>query len=463
MMNPAKMAIMFTTDRTPLSTLDYATRRTRAIASLAENDPASGLPDLDDDVPLVGMIDLDLLDSLFDELDTAFDTSRKVLHAIACKAAPIKSLLRRYAARGAGCEVASKGELELAVAAGFAPDKIVFDSPAKTRTELKRALELGVSMNVDNFEELERVDQILAERGLHWGREDLPAIGLRINPQTGSGEIEALSTASATSKFGFGLADPGSRSEIVRAYLDRPWLTQIHVHSGSQGLSLRHAAYGISQAVALAQEVNDRSARQGGAAKQITRIDIGGGLAVNFAGDEITPTFADYRQELEASIPELFDFDLVTEFGRALLAKTGTIVTRVEYVKSTGDRRIAVTHAGVQVATRTAYAPQDWPLRILAFDDLGRPKANPEFVVHDVAGPACFAGDLLARGRLLPPLESGDIVAVPETGAYYFSNHFSYNLLPRIPVYGYYGDDEQQYVLIRRGQTTEQVLAEAST
>src|SRR5699024_11009914 len=219
MMFPAKMAIMFTTDCTPLSALDYAARRTRAIASLAENDSASGLPDLDDDVPLVGMIDLDLLDSLFDELDTAFDTSRKVLHAIACKAAPIKSLLQRYAVRGAGCEVASKGELELAVAAGFAPDKIVFDPPAKTRTELKRALELGVSMNIDNFEELERVDQILAELGLHLRGEDLPTIGLRINPQTGSGEIEALSTASATSKFGFGLADSGSRSEIVRAYL----------------------------------------------------------------------------------------------------------------------------------------------------------------------------------------------------------------------------------------------------
>lgn len=463
MVIPAMMAIMFTTGRTPLSNLDHATRRTRAIASLAEYDPASGFLGLDDEVPLVGLIDLDLLDNLFDELVTAFDTSREVVHAIACKAAPIKSLLQRYAARGAGCEVASKGELELAVAAGFAPDRIVFDSPAKTRAELKRALELGVSMNIDNFEELERVDQILTEHDLHREHENLPTIGLRINPQTGSGEIESLSTASATSKFGFGLADSGSRSEIVRAYLERPWLTQIHMHSGSQGLSLRHAAYGISEVVALAKEVNDQSASQGGAAKQITRIDIGGGLAVNFAGDEIAPTFADYRQELEASIPELFEFDLVTEFGRALLAKTGTIVTRVEYVKSSGDRKIAVTHAGVQVATRTAYAPQDWPLRILTFDGLGQPKSSPELLVHDVAGPACFAGDLLARGRLLPLLESGDIVAIPETGAYYFSNHFSYNLLPRIPVYGYFGDDEQQFVLLRRGQTTEEVLAEAST
>lgn len=441
---------------------DHATRRNQAISTLAQQDPTTDLPELNDETPLVGMIDLDLLDRLFEELDTAFDSSGTVLHAVACKAAPIKSLLQRYAAVGAGCEVASKGELELALASGFSPNRIVFDSPAKTRTELKRALELGVSMNIDNFEELDRVDQILSSQGLHRRNEDLPTIGLRINPQTGAGEIEALSTASTTSKFGFGLADPGSRANIVAAYLERPWLSQIHVHSGSQGLSLQHAAHGISQVVALAKEINDRSARQGGSTKQVERIDIGGGLAVNFTGEEITPSFADYRQVLEASVPELFDFNLVTEFGRALLAKTGTTVTRVEYVKSTGDRRIAVTHAGVQVATRTAYAPQDWPLRILPFDQQGQPKAQNDLVAHDIAGPACFAGDLIARNRMLPALNSGDIVAVPETGAYYFSNHFSYNLLPRIPIYGYFGDDEQQYVLIRRSQSTEEVLTEAS-
>ncbi|WP_413334548.1 diaminopimelate decarboxylase [Brevibacterium sp. GP-SGM9] len=446
----------------PAQSLNHVSSRNRAIASLAQHDTRSGLPELNDEVPLIGLIDLDLLDRLFLELNTGFDVSGMTLHAVACKAAPIKSLLQRYASMGAGCEVASKGELELALTSGFSPARIVFDSPAKTRAELKRTLELGVSMNIDNVEELDRVDQILSDLDDPGSRKSTSVIGLRINPQTGSGEIEALSTASRTSKFGFGLADPGSRAAIIQAYLDRPWLSQIHVHSGSQGLTLRHAADGISQVVALAQEINDRSSRQRGTVKQITRIDIGGGLAVNFSGDAITPSFADYRQELEALVPELFNFDLVTEFGRALLAKAGTIVTRVEYVKTAGDRKIAVTHAGVQVATRTAYAPDDWPLRILPFDSEGRPKLQGDSAAHDIAGPACFAGDLLARDRMLPLLKSGDIVAVPETGAYYFSNHFSYNLLPRTPIYGYFGDDEQCYVQIRRGQTTDEVLAEAS-
>ena len=445
------------------------------------------VPALSDQSPVLGLVDLDAVDAAFEHLTSAFASDREVLHAVACKAAPLPSLLRRYAQAGAGCEVASPGELGLALAAGFAPDRIVFDSPAKTWMELRRAVELGVSINVDNFDELARLDTLLGEHG----RGSASArIGFRINPQSGTGAIGALSTATETSKFGVGLADPGIREALIAAHLGRPWLNQIHVHSGSQGISLDKAAAGIRAAVDLALEINARAAT-----RQITRIDIGGGLSVNFDGEGVTPTFADYRSALDEEVPELFDFDVVTEFGRALLAKSGTILTRVEYAKTTGGRHIAMTHAGVQVATRTAYAPADWPLRILPFTASGEPKIA-ETVPTDVAGPACFSGDLLARDRLLPRLDVGDLVAVPETGAYYFSNPFSYNLLPRVPVYGYraqpaggagdavsetdgtvaesagpvpepdgagsrLGEGALQFFLIRQGQTIDDVLAEA--
>ncbi|WP_258233894.1 diaminopimelate decarboxylase [Brevibacterium oceani] len=415
-------------------------RRSCAISAVADNSDHTDAPTLSDDPtrgdapalsdahPVIGLIDLDHIDEAFAQLSSAFASDHDVLHAVACKAVPLRPLLRLYAKAGAGCEVASPGELELALAAGFTPDRIVFDSPAKTWTELRRAVELGVSMNIDSLEELARLDTLFDER------HPTPAsarVGIRINPQSGTGTIGALSTATRTSKFGVGLTDEGAREAVIGAYLARPWLTQIHVHSGSQGIGLDQAAEGIAVAVELAAEINTRVNR-----RQVTRIDIGGGLPVNFDGEEVTPTFADYRAALEARIPEIFDFEIVTEFGRALLAKAGTILTRVEYTKTTGGRRIAMTHAGVQVATRTAYAPADWPLRILPFDPQGRPKIA-EAVPTDVAGPACFAGDLLARDRMLPRLDAGDLVAVPDTGAYYFSNPFSYNLLPRVPVYGY--------------------------
>src|SRR5699024_12312902 len=108
--------------------------------------------------------------------------------------------------------------------------------------------------------------------------------------------------------------------------------------------------------------------------RRVTRIDIGGGLSVNFDGEDVTPTFAEYRAVLEVLVPGLFDFDIVTEFGRALLAKAGTILTRVDYAKTTGGRRTAMTHDCVQVASRNAYAPADWPRRILPFTCQWLPK-----------------------------------------------------------------------------------------
>jgi diaminopimelate decarboxylase len=286
-------------------------------------------------------------------------------------------------------------------------------------------------------------------------------IGMRLNPQTGAGAIDAMSTATTTSKFGIGLAD--HRELIIDTFAARPWLTQLHVHSGSQGLSLAHTAEGVRQIVDLAQDITVRIGRQ-----QVQRIDVGGGLPVNFGSDDITPTFADHRAVLEAVAPELFDgtYVLVTEFGRALTAKAGTIVARVEYTKVTGGRPIAVTHAGVQVATRTIFAPDSWPLRVDVYDAAGR-RRQDERQVQDVAGPACFTGDMLAVGRELPRIHSGDLVAIPETGGYYFSSHFSYNALGRPAVYTIESAAEsnnagsRRWSVARRAQSIEQIVAES--
>ncbi|MCZ9344246.1 diaminopimelate decarboxylase, partial [Streptomyces sp. TRM76130] len=101
----------------------------------------------------------------------------------------------------------------------------------------------------------------------------------------------------------------------------------------------------------------------------------GGGLPVNFASEATTPSHGQYARVLREAVPGLFGgrYGLVTEFGRSLLARHGTVVARVEYTKGAGGRPVAVTHAGVQVATRTVYAPDTWPLRIAAYDGAGRP------------------------------------------------------------------------------------------
>jgi diaminopimelate decarboxylase len=280
-----------------------------------------------------------------------------------------------------------------------------------------------------------------------------------VNPQVGGGSIEALSTATATSKFGVALRDEGAREWVVRAYLDRPWLTRLHAHTGSQGIALSLMARGVAETYALAEEINRRAGRQ-----QVDTLDIGGGLPVNFASEASGPTYTRYARLLRETVPGLFDgrYGLVTEFGRSLLAKHGTVVARVEYAKSAGGRPVAVTHAGVQVATRTVYAPGSWPLRIAAYDAKGRPKKGLA-VVQDVAGPACFAGDLLAQGQELPLLEQGDYAAALDTGAYYFAHHYAYNSLPRPAIHGFAPDGTGgvAFTVVRRAQTIEEIVTES--
>ncbi|MFF1408299.1 diaminopimelate decarboxylase [Streptomyces sp. NPDC058289] len=430
---------------------DSARRRDLAVRAAVEQ----GL--IDEDAPLVCLLDTAGIRASAAALTGAFARAlapgTPVLHAFAVKAAPLVPVLRLLADAGLGCEVASPGELALARAAGVAPERIVLDSPAKTAAELREALALGVALNADNRQELERLDALVAAAAT------ASPIGVRINTQTGAGTIDALSTATATSKFGIALRDPGAREWLVRAYLDRPWLTRLHTHSGSQGVPLALIAEGVRELYALAEEINAAAGR-----RQVDTLDIGGGLPVNFTSDATTPTYAEYVSALRSAVPGLFSgaYGLVTEFGRSLTAKHGLVLSRVEYTKTTGGRAIALTHAGVQVATRTVYAPAAWPVRILPYSAKGAPLTGP-LVAQDIAGPACFAGDLLAAARELPLLAPGDLVCVPDTGAYAFTAHYGYNSLPRPAVHGFTvpPSGKVRFTLARPAQPVSTIPAEA--
>ncbi|SOE13267.1 diaminopimelate decarboxylase [Streptomyces sp. 2323.1] len=407
--------------------------------------------------PVVGLLDIAGIRRSAAELRAAFEEftapGTPVLHAFAVKAASLVPVLRLLAQEGLGCEVASPGELVLARAAGVPVARTVLDSPAKTHAELREALALGIAVNADNPEELARIDSLMASAP------SSAPVGLRVNPQIGGGSIGAMSTATDTSKFGVGLRDEGARDWVVRSFLARPWLTRLHAHVGSQGMPLELMTAGVGALFVLAEEINERAGR-----RQIDTLDIGGGLPVNFSSDAVTPTYREYVAQLHATVPGLLSgrYGLVTEFGRSLLAKHGTVLARVEYAKSAGGRPIAVTHAGAQVATRTVFAPESWPIRVAAYDAEGRPKTGAP-VAQDVAGPCCFAGDLVAENRPLPLLESGDHAALLDTGAYYFSTHFAYNSLPRPGIYGYAADPDGtvDFATVRTPQTLEDLTAES--
>ncbi|MGQ4405625.1 diaminopimelate decarboxylase [Streptomyces hayashii] len=403
-----------------------------------------------DDALLAGFVDLDGVADSVAALQQAFPESVSVLHAFAAKANPLVPLLAELRGLGMGCEVASAGELAQALAAGFTPKQIVFDSPAKTRAELLHALELGAAVNADNFQELSRIDDILAARSSD------SRIGVRINPQVGAGSIAHSSTATATSKFGIALEDDGNEERLLRAYQEHPWLTWVHAHVGSQGCPLDLIAQGIAKTVAFAEKVNAHVGR-----RQIVGIDIGGGLPVDFASDDTAPGFDLYLERLHAHAPALFtgEYRIVTEFGHSLLSKNGFIAAYVEYTKTAGHLPIAITHAGAQVAARTVFQPDSWPLRVTAHRPTGETKTGP-LVPQDIAGPLCFAGDIIARAHPLPALVPGDLVAVLDTGAYSFSAPYHFNTLPEPAIYGARTDVDGniQFELLRSAQTVDQLL-----
>lgn len=390
----------------------------------------------------ISIVDIGGVEANVAKLISAFPEN--FLHCFAVKSNHEAFILRLLNACGMGAEVASPNELRFALAAGFEPDKMVFDAPVKTQREIEDALKRGIAFNIDNFQEFERVREFVASQ------KTLSTIGFRINPQIGSGSVALSSTATQTSKFGVGLKDEGNRQRLIEAYSTFPWFTGIHVHVGSVGCPLELIAQGIAETVRLVHAINDKAGFQ-----QIKTIDIGGGLPVNFKSDLDDPDFETFAAVLKQYVPELFsgDFKVITEFGRAIVAKHALTIAKVEYTKVTGGRHIALTHAGVHNLMRVVFQPQAWERRVSVVCPNGSP-STAERVKQDVAGPCCFTGDIIAHERNLPLMKPDDYVVVHDTGAYCFSNHFQYNAMGRDPVYLWQNDERLVAVQLDEPRTS---------
>ncbi|KAJ9463335.1 Diaminopimelate decarboxylase [Diplonema papillatum] len=351
------------------------------------------------------------------------------LHAFAAKANPLWFVAAELNKLGMGFEAASIGEFAQGIS-HFAADRVVFDSPCKTVPELTTALQTACHMNLDNFQELDRVAAIRRKLEAA-GTPSKSTIGLRINPQLGSGSLALFSTGTAASKFGIPLEE--KREEILQAFRDHPWLTMLHVHSGSQGLGLDLLVNGVAKIVELAE----------GIGAQVATIDIGGGMAADFATDSWVPPYGEYASLLREKCPALFKRRIVTEFGRSVMTKAGALVSRVEYTKEAGGRRIVTQHAGVDVAIRTIWAPKEWPLRVSCYTcdgvEVEQARGGTKHVT-DVAGPCCLGGDIMAHQRELPPLEPGDYVVFHDVGAYFHASYSYYNLRQAPALFSYHSD-----------------------
>ena len=350
-----------------------------------------------------------------EEIREAFP--KNTLHTVAVKANPLPTVLSRLARAGAGAEAASMGELALAERAGFVPERIVYDSPAKTSAEIATVLERGIHLNADSLQELERIDSILG------GKPPKGPVGIRINPQIGPGEIPATSVSATYSKFGVPLGE--FRSEILQALGRYRWLSGVHVHIGSQGYPPERLAEGVAAVIELALEADP----------PVRFVDIGGGLPVAYRPGERTVTPGDYRTMLEAVARVLKNppFRLLTEFGRYVQASAGWAVTRIEYVRHSTSGNTVVTHLGADMFLRACYDPEHWHHEVTLTDSRGVPKRGST-VPYNIAGPLCFGGDIIRRDCPLPAPEPGDQLIIHNAGAYTLGMWSRYNsrLMPRV-------------------------------
>ncbi len=392
-------------------------------------------------------IDLSFLDKKINELKRAFPKS--TVHSAAVKANPLPKVLNFVKSKGFGFESASLPELYIAEKTGIPSQKILFDSPAKTIQELKYALQKGVYINADSLSELERIDKINRSKTFK------SKIGLRVNPQVGTGKIKITSVAGKYSKFGVPLLE--KRKEIINAYKKYDWLCGIHLHIGSQGCSLKQLLKGIKDVYDFAEEINSNLHSEG-KTKRIKYFDLGGGLPVSYLRNQKGINFKEYAKALKNDCPLLFTdkYILITEFGRHLYANSAWAISRIEYIKNESNTRTLMIHLGADMFIRESYNSNEWPHEFLVLDSKGKMIITKRNAKYTIAGPLCFAGDIIGRNINLSKPSQNDFIVIRDVGAYTFGMWSRYNSRQMPKIIGYFSDGKD-FKIIKDRESLEKV------
>ncbi len=335
------------------------------------------------------------------------------LIAYAVKANSNISVLKTLAALGAGADTVSEGEIRRALMAGITAERIVFSGVGKTAAEIVFALRVGVAqINVESEPELALVGKIANETNLR------PMLVIRVNPDIGAGGHSKISTGRSQSKFGVSIAD-AERLYSQASQHPAVDIAGIACHIGSQITDLEPLRTAFTA-------MRDLIGRLRGRGETVTQLDLGGGLGVPYFNQPDPPGPAAFS-EMAASVVGGLGVQLTFEPGRVIAANAGVLVSRVLHVNARPDgRRFLVLDAAMNDLVRPAMYDAYHDIRPVA------PRAGPSQVC-DVVGPVCETGDTFTRGRLLPVLDAGDLVAFMSAGAYGAVMASEYNSRPLVP------------------------------
>jgi diaminopimelate decarboxylase len=328
--------------------------------------------------------------------------------AFASKAFPCTAVYRVLGEEGLGCDVASGGELYLALRAGYDAARIYLHGNAKSDAELRQALDAGVGYVVlDSFDDLERLERLVAER------DGSQHVLLRVTPGVAGATHHAISTGQADSKFGFSIEAAGEAMSRLRAGSGLE-LAGLHCHIGSQLLDVQPFIETIKAISSL---------------ERVGLYNLGGGLGAAYTADQEAPAVEQYVGAVVDAAHRWLgrDIRLVLEPGRSLVANSTVTLYTVQTVKRNVSTWVAVD-GGMSDNLRPMLYGAAYEAVVA-----NRPLARAGARCH-LAGKHCESGDVIVRGVSLADPAVGDVIATPGTGAYGFALANNYNSVPRPPV-----------------------------
>jgi diaminopimelate decarboxylase len=343
----------------------------------------------------------------------------------ASKSFPCTAAYRLFAEEGLSVDVASGGELHMALRAGFDPDRIHMHGNNKSDEEILFAARSGIRhLILDSFDEIERCERLLEERR---------RVLIRVTPGIKPSTHDYITTGQLDSKFGFGLEDGLAEAAIARVLgSDNLELVGLHAHIGSQIFELEPYKLAIRALGELAGE-------------WCRVVNVGGGLGVAYTAEDEPPAIDDYVDVKVRGVADVFGdgVRILVEPGRSLVANGGVTAYRLGTVKEIPGVR---TYVAVDGGMSDNLRPMLYGSRYEALI-ADRVAAEPDTQVT-IAGMHCESGDVIVRDAMLAEPAVGDVVVTPATGAYGHAMANNYNGVPRPPVV--FCRDGEARVVVRR-------------
>jgi len=335
-------------------------------------------------------------------------SGRKHLICYAMKANSSLAILQTLVREGCGLDIVSGGELERALAAGVDPAKVIFSGVGKTRAEMRRALEVGIGcFNVESIAELDVLDEVARGMGLR------APVSLRVNPNVDAKTHPYISTGLKGNKFGIAHESAAATYRHAASCAGLR-VVGIDCHIGSQITQVEPYLDAMDRVLDLVEAVE-------AAGVHIGHIDFGGGLGIDYNGDEPPAADALWAQLLAKLDARGFgDRAIYIEPGRSLVGNAGVCLTEVLYLKPGEQKNFLIVDAAMNDLPRPAMYQAYHRIEPV------KPRDGEASIMWDVVGPVCESGDWLGHERSLA-VQPGDLLAVLSAGAYCMSMASNYN------------------------------------